>query len=72
MGLKVLKTVSVVRTVSLKRTLVLIEIEDAATMASESQMASLLATAGVPAFKCPPGTKMHLLDLGTLQADEGW
>lgn len=39
---------------------------------TDGQMANLLATAGVPAFKCPPGTKMHLLDLGTLQADEGW
>lgn len=34
--------------------------------------ANLLAAAGVPAFKCPPGTKMHILNLGTLQADEGW
>lgn len=34
--------------------------------------ANLLAQAQVPAFKCPPGTKMHFLDLGTLQADEGW
>jgi len=32
----------------------------------------LLASAGVPAYKCPPGTKMHLLDLGSLEADEGW
>jgi hypothetical protein len=31
-----------------------------------------LAPAAVPAFKCPPGTKMHLLDLGRLQADDGW
>ena len=31
-----------------------------------------ITTAGVPAFACPPGTKMHILDLGTLQADEGW
>ncbi|KAF2465151.1 metallo-beta-lactamase superfamily protein [Lindgomyces ingoldianus] len=35
-------------------------------------MSNLLANAGVPAFKCPPGTKMHLLDLGTLTVDEGW
>jgi hypothetical protein len=34
--------------------------------------ASLLIAAGVPAFKCPPGTKMHILNLGTLQADESW
>ena len=37
-----------------------------------SNMASLLAPAAVPAFKCPQGTKMHILNLGTLQADEGW
>lgn len=34
--------------------------------------ASMLMNAAVPAFKCPPGTKMHVLDLGTLQADESW
>ena len=34
--------------------------------------ASLLVSAGVPAFKCPAGTKMHILNLGTLQADESW
>jgi len=34
--------------------------------------ASLFAKAGVPAFNCPPGTKLHILNLGTLQADEGW
>jgi len=39
---------------------------------ASSNTAQLLAQAGVPAFKCPPGTKMHFLDLGTLQADEGW
>ncbi|KIW63929.1 hypothetical protein PV04_08893 [Phialophora macrospora] len=39
---------------------------------ASSNAAALLAQAGVPAFKCPPGTKMHFLDLGTLQADEGW
>ncbi|KXL46078.1 hypothetical protein M433DRAFT_4119 [Acidomyces richmondensis BFW] len=32
----------------------------------------LLASAGVPSFKCPPGTKMHILNLGILQCDEGW
>ncbi|KAH8595054.1 metallo-beta-lactamase superfamily protein [Bisporella sp. PMI_857] len=37
-----------------------------------SQLNSLLANAIVPAFKCPPGTKMHLLNLGILQCDEGW
>ena len=34
-------------------------------------MASLLADAAIPAFKCPPGTKLHILHLGVLQADEG-
>lgn len=34
-------------------------------------MASLLADTAVPALKCPPGTRMHLLNLGILQADEG-
>lgn len=38
----------------------------------DPSVASHLAAAGVPAFKCPPGTKMHILDLGTLQVDEGW
>jgi hypothetical protein len=33
---------------------------------------SLLVNAAVPAFKCPAGTKMHVLNLGTLQADESW
>ena len=37
-----------------------------------SNSAQLLAAAGVPAFKCPPGTKMHILDLGALEADEAW
>ncbi len=35
-------------------------------------MEANLISAAVPAFRCPPGTKMHILDLGTLQADEGW
>jgi len=39
---------------------------------ASSNTAQLLAQAHVPAFKCPAGTKMHFLDLGTLQADEGW
>ncbi|KAJ0415771.1 beta-lactamase-like protein [Aspergillus carlsbadensis] len=39
---------------------------------SSPDPASLLIAAGVPAFKCPPGTKMHILNLGTLQADESW
>jgi len=40
-------------------------------MAATAQ-SSLLAPAAVPAYKCPPGTKMYLLNLGTLEADEGW
>jgi hypothetical protein len=39
---------------------------------SGADISRLLAPAAVPAFKCPPGTKMHILDLGTLEADEGW
>ncbi|KAF3397142.1 N-acyl homoserine lactonase [Talaromyces pinophilus] len=31
-----------------------------------------LAAASVPAFVCPPGTKMHILNLGTMNVDEGW
>ena len=31
-----------------------------------------LANAAIPAFQCPKGTKMWLLDLGTLECDEGW
>ncbi|RVX71096.1 hypothetical protein B0A52_03462 [Exophiala mesophila] len=38
---------------------------------SKGALASL-SRAGVPALNCPPGTKMHLLDLGRLEADEGW
>ncbi|KAH8802487.1 beta-lactamase-like protein [Xylogone sp. PMI_703] len=42
-------------------------------MSSASQSpASLLVAAGVPAYKCPAGTKMHILDLGTLEVDESW
>lgn len=33
---------------------------------------SLLVQNGVPAFNCPAGTKMHILNLGILQADESW
>jgi len=35
-------------------------------------MAHLLIDASVPAFKCPPGTKMHILNLGILNVDEAW
>ncbi|KAJ6119147.1 hypothetical protein N7523_003427 [Penicillium sp. IBT 18751x] len=41
-------------------------------MAARPDTTALLANAAVPAFKCPPGTKMHILDLGTLQVDESW
>ncbi|KAJ5224389.1 uncharacterized protein N7469_007892 [Penicillium citrinum] len=41
-------------------------------MTITSDPASLLASAAVPAFKCPKGTKMHILDLGSLEADESW
>ncbi|GAB7331312.1 hypothetical protein MBLNU13_g02757t2 [Cladosporium sp. NU13] len=34
--------------------------------------ANILATAGVPAFLCPQGTKVHILDLGTMRVDAGW
>lgn len=37
------------------------------TMASQ-----LMNGVSLPAFKCPSGTKMHILNLGTLQVDEGW
>ena len=33
--------------------------------------ANLLAMAGVPAFLCPQGTKIHILNLGTMRVDEG-
>ncbi|KIW82076.1 hypothetical protein AYO21_04220 [Fonsecaea monophora] len=39
---------------------------------ASSNVAAQLTQAQVPAFKCPPGTKMHFLELGVLQADEGW
>ncbi|KAL3417207.1 hypothetical protein PVAG01_11207 [Phlyctema vagabunda] len=35
-------------------------------------MAQNLTQASIPAYACPPGTKVHLLNLGTLQCDEGW
>jgi len=35
-------------------------------------MAEVLVQAGIPAFKCPDGTKMHILNLGSLNVDEGW
>jgi len=41
-------------------------------MSSSTDVASLLVQAAVPGFKCPTGTKMHFLNLGTLEADESW
>jgi hypothetical protein len=41
-------------------------------MSSSTDVSSLLVQAAVPGFKCPTGTKMHILDLGTLEADESW
>jgi hypothetical protein len=35
-------------------------------------MSDLLAYAKVPAYTCPPGTKMWILNFGTLTIDEGW
>lgn len=43
---------------------------DATKMTSDT--VNKFAAATVPAFKCPKGTKMHLLNLGTLEVDEGW
>ncbi|PVH68002.1 metallo-beta-lactamase superfamily protein [Cadophora sp. DSE1049] len=37
-----------------------------------NDISSLLTRAGVPAFNCPQGTKMYILNLGILQCDEGW
>ncbi|KAJ5668452.1 uncharacterized protein N7477_007022 [Penicillium maclennaniae] len=31
-----------------------------------------LVQASVPAYACPEGTRMHILNLGTLNVDEGW
>ncbi|PYH85360.1 metallo-beta-lactamase superfamily protein [Aspergillus uvarum CBS 121591] len=31
-----------------------------------------LAAAALPAYTCPPGTQMHILNLGTMNVDEGW
>ncbi|KAE8345037.1 hypothetical protein BDV24DRAFT_148476 [Aspergillus arachidicola] len=38
-------------------------------MASSMQQ---LITAIIPAYACPAGTRMHILNLGTLTVDEGW
>ncbi|KAI1910480.1 hypothetical protein LOZ53_002736 [Ophidiomyces ophidiicola] len=37
-----------------------------------SDTVSQAARARLPAFNCPPGTKLHLLNLGTLECDESW
>jgi hypothetical protein len=42
------------------------------TSVPQSNLQSLLAKANVPAYCCPPGTKLFILNLGILQADEGW
>ncbi|RDL35488.1 Metallo-beta-lactamase superfamily protein [Venustampulla echinocandica] len=39
---------------------------------SQRTMTDLLANAKVPVYMCPPGTKMWILNLGTLTIDEGW
>jgi len=31
-----------------------------------------LIPALIPAYACPEGTRMHILNLGTLNVDEGW
>ncbi|KAJ5101217.1 hypothetical protein N7456_007269 [Penicillium angulare] len=41
-------------------------------MAETSDPAAWIANAAIPAFKCPMGTKMYILDLGTLQVDDSW
>ncbi|CAK7270382.1 hypothetical protein SEPCBS119000_004060 [Sporothrix epigloea] len=41
-------------------------------MASFNSSPFLFANAAVPAFTCPEGTKMHFLNLGTLECDESW
>lgn len=37
-----------------------------------TEISTLLAKAAIPAFNCPTGTKLHILHLGIMQADEGW
>ncbi|KAI1959857.1 hypothetical protein LOZ58_004222 [Ophidiomyces ophidiicola] len=37
-----------------------------------SDTVSQAVRARLPAFNCPPGTKLHLLNLGTLECDESW
>jgi hypothetical protein len=39
---------------------------------SGAAMSDLLACAQVPAYVCPVGTKMWILNFGTLTIDEGW
>lgn len=31
-----------------------------------------LVSAAIPAYACPEGTEMHILNLGILNVDEGW
>ncbi|RSL56977.1 hypothetical protein CEP54_008549 [Fusarium duplospermum] len=37
-----------------------------------SALSNPFASAAIPAFQCPPGTKLFLLNLGILRGDEGW
>lgn len=39
---------------------------------SAMALSKKLVEACIPAYACPEGTKMHLLNLGTLNVDEGW
>jgi hypothetical protein len=40
--------------------------------AQNNPASQLVSGASLPAFNCPPGTRMHILNLGTLEVDEGW
>lgn len=35
-------------------------------------METLTIKDGIPLLVCPTGTKMHVLNLGSLNVDEGW
>lgn len=41
-------------------------------MAASASPSTMLASAAIPSFKCPTGTKMFILNLGSLEADESW
>jgi hypothetical protein len=57
--------------ITLSFTLSIFSNTSASTMTTNTN-ADLLATAGVPAFLCPQGTKVHILNLGTMRVDAGW